>query len=131
MILVSENGKKLLNPTKTQVFAELLKLDGVRISYISLEDDRENYIQVGGGPREFTVEVRIISSNGRFTHWKAELFNSKNNNIRSIIISGSKVQVKSNQVIELDMVSLLFESFIDGEYLSAIVKWTDMTEMFI
>ncbi len=52
MIIESENGQKLINPTKHQVFAEISKLDGVSNSYMALEDDSESYIQAGGGPVE-------------------------------------------------------------------------------
>lgn len=131
MISISENGQKIINPTKNQVFAELSKLDGVVNSYMSLEDDRSSYIQVGGGPIEFTVEVRKMTSGEEFTHWKAEVLNMKNNGDSSIIISGSVVQVKLNQILNKNIVMLLFEAFMDGNLLPNMVGWHDMTEMFL
>ena len=104
MIIELENGQKLINPTKPQVFAEILKLDGVSNSYMSLKDDSESYIQVGGGPVESTAEVRQMTSEGKFTHWKAELLNSKNNGDRSIIISGQIAGIITLSEHEADMI---------------------------
>lgn len=131
MVFESENGQRILNPEKQQVMDAILKLDGVGNSYASLEDDNGNYIQVGGGPIEFTVEVRKMTAGGGFIHWKGELINLKNSSDRSIIISGSEVQVKANQILDKNMVMTLFVAFIDGEYLSEAVNWIDITKMFM
>lgn len=131
MVLESENNQRLLDPTKQQVFDALARLDGVGNSYAFLEDDSESYIQVGGGPIEFTVEVRKTKSDGTFTHWKAELLKSKNYGERNIIISGSVVRVKSNQILDKKNVKQLFEAFMDGDSFPNTVKWIDMTRMFI
>ncbi|VBB09910.1 Hypothetical protein LUCI_5208 [Lucifera butyrica] len=130
MVFESENGHRIANPTKQNVFVGLSNLNGVRNSYSVLEDASGNYIQVGGGPSEFTVEVREIALDGTFKHWKAEYFSSRTGEKRAIIISGSSVQVESTQVLQAETVRQLFEAFMDGEYLSKMVRWIDITEMF-
>ncbi len=130
MVFESQNGRRIVGPEKQQVLEAIAKLDGVGNSYASLEDDQGNYIQVGGGPIEFTVEVRITAQDGTFAHWKAGLLNSKSDGEKRIIISGSVVRVKSDQVIDINTVKRLFEAFIDGDKLPDIVRWHDMTEMF-
>lgn len=131
MVLETENGYKILNPTKQQIVNEINALDGVDNSFAVLEDDTESYIQVGGGPDEFTVEVRLYSNDGNFTHWKAEYQQTNSDSTKSISISGASVKVKASQVLDNKTVQNLFESFADGELLAKIVKWRDMTSMFI
>lgn len=130
MIFESENGKRILNPTKQQVINALEELDGVGNSYSLLEDDNQTYIQVGGGPVEFTVEVRKTNIDGSFTHWKAECFHSNVDIKKSIIISGSPVHIMANQVFDLHLVKKVFEAFMDGDYLPKIVQWIDITNIF-
>ncbi|MCB2362491.1 hypothetical protein [Clostridium estertheticum] len=131
MVLVTENGYKILNPTKQQIANEICDLDGVDNSFAVLENDTESYIQVGGGPDDFTVEVRLYSIDGNFTHWKAEYQQTSSIDMKNILISGSFVKVQESQILNIKTVQNLFESFADSDFLAKIVKWTDMTSMFI
>ncbi len=130
MVFESENGRRTVSPEKQQALEAIAKINGVGNSYASLEDDQGNYIQVGGGPLEFTMEVRTTVQDGTFTHWKAGLWNAKSDGEKRMIISGSVVRVASDQVIDINTVKRLFASFFDGDKLSDIVRWDDMTEMF-
>lgn len=127
----SENGETLLDPSKQQVFDELKKLDGVRRSYAYFTDDRDCYIQVGGGPVEFTVEIRHIKLDGTFRHWKASLQTLKNDENKNIIISGTVVHLKSSQLLDKKKVKELFGAFVDGDKLPKKVEWNDITKMFV
>ena len=130
MVLDTENGRKVLNPTKQQIVDEICALDGVDSSFAVLENDTESYIQVGGGPDEFTVEVRVYSNDVNFTHWRAERQQFENTDMKNILISGSLVKVQASQVLNIETVQSLFESFTDGIFLATNVKWVDMTSMF-
>jgi hypothetical protein len=131
VVLETENGYKILNPTKQQIANEIYALDGVDNSFAVLENDTESYIQVGGGPDEFTVEVRVYSNDGNFTHWKAEYRQPSSIDMKSILISGSPVKVQTSQVLNIKSVQNLFESFANGDLLAKIVKWADITSMFV
>ena len=131
MVLETENGYKLLNPTKQEIAKEICALDGVDNSFLVLENDTESYMQVGGGPDEFTGEVRVYSNDGKFTHWKAECREFRSIDMRIILISGSPVKVQTTQILNIQTVQKLFEAFVNGDLLAKIVKWEDITSMFV
>lgn len=130
MLLIIEGGAKIDNPMKEQVAEELDLLDGVDKTFLILENNKGNYIQVGGGADEFTVEVRIYSSAEDFRHWKAEKKDVNSAELKMLYIGGMDVRVIERQVLDIYMVQRLFESFLDGELLCECVQWSDMTAMF-
>lgn len=131
MILESESGVQIINPAKQQIIDRLNALDGVHNSFVILEDETESYIQAGGGPGEFTVEVRIYDSNHEFIHWKAQYQHSNNRNIKTISIAGASVKVQVNQILTIETAEELFADFAEGNFLSPKVTWADITSMFI
>jgi hypothetical protein len=131
MIFELENGNRLENIKKDDLDKYLRKINGSSNSYAVLEAEDGSYIQVGGGPVEFTVEVRHISSDDEFFHWKARKKHSQSEAIKKIIISGSLVDVQSNQIIDLETVISLFNEFYDSKYLSSIVAWDNITNEFL
>ncbi len=58
MFYESELGTRVDDPSESQIEELLGQLEGVDESYASLTDDAGNYVQVGSGPDEFTVELR-------------------------------------------------------------------------
>ncbi len=131
MILKTESGYKTINPTKQQILDEISVLDGVDNSFIILENDTESYIQVGGGPEEFTVEVRVYINSNDFTHWKAEYQQSDGIVLRTLSISGASVKIPASQILNIETVQRLFMEFADGVLLSTKVTWVNITSMFI
>jgi hypothetical protein len=107
------------------------QLDGVGNSYAYLEAENGDYIQVGGGPIEFTVEIRKNFNNGEFKQWKAELRDSGDEGTRFVIIGGSEVKVRSNQILGIKTVKELFGLYLEGNQLPEIINWSDITDMFL
>lgn len=131
MIFENEIGQKIINPTKEQLEDMLDQLDGVGNSYAYLEAENGDYIQVGGGPIEFTVEIRENFNNGKFKQWKAQLRDSDEEGIRFVIIAGSEVKVRSNQILDIKTVKELFGLYLEGNQLPEIINWSDITDMFL
>ncbi|NLW47998.1 MAG: hypothetical protein GXY86_11775 [Firmicutes bacterium] len=131
MIFENEIGQKIVNPTKEQLEDMLDQIDGVGNSYAYLEAENEDYIQVGGGPIEFTVEIRENFNNGKFKQWKAQLRDSEDEGIRFVIIAGSEVKVRSNQILDIKIVKELFGLYLEGNQLPEIINWSDITDMFL
>lgn len=127
MFLDFEYKPRICNPEKSQVLTEI---DGIEKSFIVLENENGDYIQAGGGNKLFTVEVRIYRDNDDFSHWKAEIRESANTSKMVLNISESEVIIQSNQAINRDLTKRLFESFFEGDYLSDIVSWKDISSMF-
>lgn len=130
MIFESENGVHSEKIRKSDLEIYIRMIDGSSNSYAVLEKEDGSYMQVGGGPLEFTVEVRQYLSSGGFTHKKAKQKDSISSGTMKIIISGSLVDIQTNQVMNLETVILLFKSFLDGEVLPTTVEWDDITNMF-
>lgn len=131
MIFDSENGYHIENIQKDELIRNLKKINGTSNSYAVLEASEGNYIQVGGGPVEYTVEVRKVIKDGDISHWKARKMNVENAEMKKIIISGAVVDVKSNQIIDLDTVLMLFNAYFYGERLPLFTEWDDITNMFL
>jgi len=100
-------------------------------SYLCMSDMNLDYIQIGGYTDRFTVEVRIYSSCDTFTHYKADtsLIDAVDNEF--VLIGGQNVTVRKTQVLQSKIAIALFHSFFNGEKLSNIVYWKNMTDMFI
>ncbi|OXM83274.1 hypothetical protein CF651_26465 [Paenibacillus rigui] len=130
MIFESENGVHYKKIKKNDLENHLRTIDGSSNSYAILEKEDGSYMQVGGGPIKFTVEVRKYFSSSDFTHRKAIQKDSASSGTMKIIISGSLVEVQTNQVMNLETVILLFKSFLEGEDFPTTVEWDDMTNMF-
>lgn len=130
MIFELENGVHFEDIRENDLENYLRTINGSSCSYAVLEKGDGSYMQVGGGPIEFTVEVRKYFSSGGFSHRKARQKDSINSGTKKIIISGSLVDVQTNQVINLETVILLFKSFLDAEDFPTNVEWDDITTMF-
>lgn len=130
MILESENGNKIKNPTEAEILEEVELLDGVDNSYLSIEDENGNYIQVGGGKSNFKVEVREIFSSNKFSHWEAEDKQVISNNLCTVFISGRIVTIREKNIIGRDLIISLLKDFLLGIKLSSRVNWKDITDMF-
>jgi hypothetical protein len=130
MIFEMENGVRSQDIREHDLVNHLRKINGSSNSYAALEKEDGSYIQVGGGPLEFTAEVREYFPDGSFTHWKARQKYSAYSGKSKIVISGSLVEVYANQILDLETVILLFKSFLKGENLPTTVEWDDITTMF-
>ncbi|MDB5260599.1 MAG: hypothetical protein JWN37_830 [Candidatus Nomurabacteria bacterium] len=124
----SEIGELLSNPDKNSMELAIRRLNGKGNSYGSLTKANGDYLQVGGGIKEFTVEFRKIHKNG-FKHFKATK-TEENLESHIIKIGGSKVTVREDQVLDLQMTCQIFFAFIEGEPDVEGIKWVDMTSMF-
>jgi hypothetical protein len=130
MIFESENGVHFEKIRKSELENHLRMINGSSNSYAVLEKEDGSYMQLGGGPLEFTVEVRQYLSNSGFTHKKAKQKDSISSGTMKIIISGSLVDVQTNQVMNLETVIFLFKSFLVGEDFPTTVEWDDITNLF-
>ena len=127
----SENGTVAKDPDAEAVDKLVRDLDGAGNSYASLTLADGSYIQVGGGPDEFTVELRQVRPARPFRHFKAEVKGStKKPRKRKLPIGGSQVSVESNQVLDRSTVVRLFRFFLQEHGTDPSVEWKDMTDMF-
>lgn len=125
----SELGVRLENPSEKDIDALLSQIDGVSISYASLTATDGSYVQVGGGPNLFTVEERDMEQSGVFRHLKATLPSEKADQ-HCLMIGGSSVYVRADQLLNLSLVQQIFRSFRHGIKRCSCVIWQDITSMF-
>lgn len=125
----SESGIRINNPSEGDLDEYLGELEGVDNSYAYLTAPDGSYVQVGGGPSEFTVELREIKPDGTFRHLKARRAET-NPAERHLNIGGASVSVRADQVLDLDTVRKIFRSFRTDKKIDASLKWRDITEMF-
>jgi len=110
------------------------KIDSMTVknrSYLYMADMNENYIQIGGYADRFVVEIRLYEANGKFTHYKANISSDDTSDDEIVIIGGQNIKVRPSQILTGEISVELFKSFFDGEKLSKIVCWKDITDMFI
>ncbi|HZZ73556.1 MAG TPA: hypothetical protein VFE24_14985 [Pirellulales bacterium] len=125
----SEAGRSIENPAEADLNRLLGELNGSSNSYASLTMPDGSYIQAGGGPSEFTVEVRNIRSGDSFVHWKAGRKNGRVSE-RQLLIGGASVTVGENQILDLATVQQLFSSFQREQTLDGSMQWRDISSMF-
>jgi hypothetical protein len=127
----SQSGMPLDDPSEYDLHEALSCLDGVDNSYASLTAPDGSYIQVGGGPIEFTVEMREVGDNGVFRHLKAAVpRHNANASEHQLTVGGASVSVRADQVLDLPTVRKLFRSFLRRQKADAGVAWQDMSAMF-
>lgn len=118
------------DPTEADLDELLARLDGVDDSYASLTAlDGSGYVQVGGGPMEFTVEVREERPDGTFRHLKA-VRPAPDAAERRLAIGGAVVTVRADELLDSAAVRRIFRTFLGGRVATAPVAWRDMTAMF-
>lgn len=126
----AENGTLILDIQETGLEEQLRLLNGTSNSYASLENSQGDYIQVGGGPNQFTVESRVYMEPNQFVHKKARSKLSQSASIRKIRIGGSAVKVRQDQILDEHQVVVLFSLFLKGANFPDCVGWDDITDWF-
>lgn len=126
----SEAGLCIDDPSPEEVDDYLGRLDGIDESYASLTDESGSYLQVGGGPDEFTIEVREVRPDGSFRHLKATRHEPDSAG-RFLTIGGANVAVRADQVLDSSLVRRLVRTFALGRGADPAVSWDDMTAMFL
>ena len=127
----SQNGSISDGPDDQALEQLLRSLDGVENSFASLTMPDGSYLQAGGGPDEFTVEVRLFPPGLPFRHLKAGMTGGLNNaGERRLSIGGADVLVPLNQVLGFSTVYQLFRHFLHGHGLDPSIEWHDITSMF-
>ena len=127
----SQNGSISDGPDDQALEQLLRSLDGAENSFASLTMPDGSYLQAGGGPDEFTVEVRLFPPGLPFRHLKAGMTGSLNNaGERRLSIGGADVLVPLNQVLGFSTVYQLFRHFLHGHGLDPSIEWHDITSMF-
>lgn len=125
----SQSGRVMRNPSPDSLDHLLSLLDGVDNSYASLTTPDGSYVQTGGGPEKFTVEIRETGVAGGFRHFKAFL-PKRNTQPSYLSIGGATVTVKFNEILDLPMVSSIFQTFRESQTLYDGVSWQDITSTF-
>ena len=126
----SQSGQTAENPVDVDLDRLLGQLDGNGNSFASLTMPDGSYIQAGGGPDEFTVEIREVLKRGSFRHLKAGLKNGRTDE-RRLTIGGASVSVLENQVLELSTAQQLFRFFSRTRSPDPAFVWQDITPMFV
>lgn len=129
LLFESQSGPRSKKLTESQLDARLGSLNGGDESFASLSAANGSYIQVGGGPDAFTVEVRETRSDGSFRHWKADRKDGLDAE-QLLSIGGNDVAVKASQVVDMETVQRLFRFFALNQLRDPSFPWTDMTSMF-
>ena len=118
------------NPSDDMLDRLLEEIDGDENSYAYLTAKQGNYIQVGGGPKEFTVEIRVTAKDGTFQHFKAT--HPKGGTAKKkVTVGGQTVNIRANQVLDLKTVQELFRAFSNTGKASPTINWEDITAMFL
>lgn len=125
----SQSGFVVDDPSDAQLDELLGRLDGRNNSFASLTAHEGSYIQVGGGPDEFTVEIREILPNRTYRHLKARNVGRASNNWQ-LTVGGASVSVREDQLLDLKMVRELFGYFGKKQSPATTVDWEDITKMF-
>ena len=129
----SEAGLRLDDPAPGELDEALARLDGVDNSYATLTSpDGRGYVQAGGGPDLFTVELREVYADGAFRHLKAARPDDRRDGAgeRRLTIGGADVTVRADEAVDLAAVRHLFRAFLAGRATTAPVVWRDITAMF-
>jgi hypothetical protein len=124
-----QSGTLRDDPTEDEIVQLLLDLDGVDNSYASLTVSNGGYIQVGGGPDEFTVEIREVGADRTFRQLKAGQF-PPNPDERQLTIGGEPVTVRADQVLDLATTQRAFKQYLHDRRPDPLLSWTDMTDTF-
>lgn len=125
----SESGTHVSDPSESELDSLLRELDGDTDSYSSLTAANGSYIQVGGGPTAFTVEVREVAANGEFRHLKAKLAKESRAK-RRLVIGGESVSVTADQVLNFEDMRKLVFAFWQERKADSNFQWDDITSMF-
>jgi len=125
----SQSGILRDDPSEDELDQLLSDLDGVDNSYASLTAPDGSYVQAGGGPDDFTVEIRDVRPQGTFLHLKATTAPS-NPEERQLTIGGESVKVRADQVLDLPTVRQIFRFFLREHRADPRISWQDMTAMF-
>ena len=88
----SESGRSVRNPTEQRLSDLLGGLDGRRNSYAILTAPDGSYVQAGGGPARFIVEVREISANAAFRHVRAVGSGRTPGTVEEVLVGGAALQ---------------------------------------
>jgi hypothetical protein len=127
----SQNGSISDGPDDQALEQLLRSLDGADNSFASLTMPDGSYLQAGGGPDEFTVEVRLFPPGLPLRHLKAGMTGGQSKSgERRLSIGGAEVSVPLNQVFGLSTVCQIFRHFLHGHGLDPSVEWHDITSMF-
>ncbi len=125
----SESRQQIENPTESDLERLLSELDGSLSSYASLTSSDGSYIQAGGGPDVFTVEIREMRQGGSFRHLKAA--HGKMQNTRSVLsIGGANVEVDASELLTYSDMLQLFRYFLRERAPDPSFEWHDLTPMF-
>jgi hypothetical protein len=124
-----EAGTLVDSPSTNEVDNLISKLDGNSNSFASLECLNGNYVQAGGGPSRFVLEIRIIDANGEFSHYRAAT-SAEVGGTQQLTVGGASVSVSQNEIVGLSTVQEVFRSFLGGDFLPSIVAWRNITAMF-
>ncbi len=131
MIFESQNGTRIENVTLDELIDHTKKINGSSNSYAYLEKQEGSYIQVGGGPVEFTVELRNYMDDGSFVHSKASKSQKLDAEIKQILIGGAAVTVQSSQILHIHDVETLFKAYLSETELPPSIFWHDITDRFV
>lgn len=103
----SESGLRLDAPSADEIDESLGQLDGEKNSFAYFTKPDGSYIQVGGGPTDFIVEVREYRTGGSFRHLRASRRIEPGSKHR-LTIGGANVSVRTDQILDLQSVRQLF-----------------------
>ncbi len=123
--VITSDKKILFNPLKEQIIELVLELDSVQFYYFILSNSlTDDYLQVGGGNGEYTLEIRLHEKEN-YKHYKAGLRNYDNFE-RKIIFGNGFLELKNNQVLSIYQIKDIISKFLENKSLHKNYEWTEM-----
>jgi hypothetical protein len=125
----AQSGISLDGPSFGDFSQLLAELDGVDNSFASLTLPDGSYIQIGGGPDRFTIEIRETLPGRQFRHLKASVPPPVTTE-HQLNIGGSPVRVRADQILDLQTASQLFQYFLQNHKPDPRVNWENISGVF-
>jgi len=124
-----------INPDKDTVKENILRMTGgynESTAFLIWEEDG-SYLQMGGTPSGYTVEIRIYGENGSFVHKKARYHDFADEEIKEavIYIDGFAVTDQNNRILTGEDAAACMIAFGERKVFPGKFAWDDITDWFI
>ena len=122
-----------INPDRETIKERIREMTGGHgksTAFLIWQDDN-SYIQMGGTPAGYTVEIRIYDEKGGFVHKKARYPHFLGEVTKEIIrIDGCAVKEQSNRILTWEDAAACVIAFGERKEFPDMFEWDDITDWF-